>query len=157
MQLGKVVCIPDVLLQYRVHESSVTGKNWSLQNQQMSEISERHLKSDIGEEVAVALSAFRDMFYSNTKVPLTDLFNGFRFMIQEDLKRNPSLGYRRKRWMKRQSAQMILRALQRAGFSKGEIFKAFAANGRDFLPALIWRAMEIKRILPDSLRSDPEV
>ncbi len=157
MELGKVVCIPDVLLKYRVHSASVTGKNWPLQNQQMSEISERHLKADIGDEVATALSAFRAMFYMKARPPLAEVFDGFRVMIKADLTRNPTFTARRKQWMRRQSAQLILRSMQRASFSKTEIIRAFGIYGRDFLPDLVWRALEIKRVLPSSLRSDPKV
>lgn len=157
MELGKVVCVPDVLLRYRVHGSSVTGKNWPLQNQQMSEISERHLRTDIGDDVAAALLPFRAMFYSKQTQPLAGVFDGFRKMMDADLKKNPALGRRRTQWMRRQSAQLLLRAMQRNGFSTKAILGMFARHGIDFLPALVWRVLELKRVLPVFLRSDPTV
>jgi hypothetical protein len=157
MQRGKVVSLPDVLLDYRVHGSSVTGKNWALQKQQMRQISERHMTQDLGPESLAALGPFRAALFDFQPQDPAALFAGMRAMIAADARRNPDPSGRRTRWMRRQAAQLILRAMQRSGRSKAQIARAFLTQGGEFTPALALRGLELARVLPGPLRTDPEV
>ncbi|MDO5758872.1 MAG: glycosyltransferase family 2 protein [Rhodobacterales bacterium] len=147
---GDVVGLGDVLLDYRVHGTSITGKNWSLQKQKAREISMDYCEAELSKSVRDGLNPFWNAYFLGDITPKTDIFSGLRRMLTEDLRRYPD----HRAWLQRQTAQIALAALKRGGCTKGQILRAFATQGRDFLPALAMRALEIKRVLPAALRSD---
>lgn len=150
---GEVVSLGEVLLDYRVHGASITGKNWKLQGQQSREIAMRYCKSELSRDVQDALDPFWKAYFLQDIPTGTNIFPGLRQMLAEDLDR-----YRdHHAWLRRQTAQIALVALKRCGFSKGQILRAFVTHGRDFLLPLAMRALEIKRVLPAALRSDPDI
>jgi hypothetical protein len=150
---GDVVSLGEVLLDYRVHGASISAKNWKLQGRQSREIAMRHCEIDLSKDVRHALGPFWNAYFLQDIPTGANIFSGLRRMLAEDLDR-----YRdRHAWLRRQTAQIALMALKRCGFSKGQILRSFAIHGRDFLPALAMRALEIKRVLPAALRSDRDI
>ena len=54
------------------------------------------------------------------------------------------------------AAQMLAEALRRSG-GRAALMRGLLGPGRDFLPALLMRVLEVRRLLPARLRSDPAV
>lgn len=153
VQYGDIVSLSDVLLDYRQHGSSISHKNWTTQGQQSAMLTLRHCQAELPAPVLEGLSAFRNMYHLQKREDPAAVFAGLRKMLAEDKLRHPE----HMQWIRRQTAQLAHSAFQRAGFSKGEILRAFAGPGRDFAPHLALRLLEVKRWLPAGLRSDPQI
>jgi glycosyltransferase involved in cell wall biosynthesis len=153
LQHGEVVNLGRVLLDYRVHASSITGKNWKLQGKQAGEIALRHSQLDMSQGVNHSLQPFRNAYFLQSYPRGADIFPGLRQMLAEDIAKTPSHAS----WLRRQTAQIALIAMQRCGLSKHRIAGEFLTKGPDFLPGLVLRILEIKRLLPGGLRSDPDL
>jgi glycosyltransferase involved in cell wall biosynthesis len=152
LEHGEVSSIPNVLLNYRTHGISITNRNWRKQQQHAQEIALRLQKIDLPVSVIDALAPFRKAYYDLERTSPGNIFSGFRLMLANDLQTFPA----HRAWLRRQTAQLAATALRRAGMSKGEILRAFLGVGRDFLPALGLRYLEVQRLLPRRLRSDQE-
>lgn len=154
---GKMACLPEMLLRYRVHDASITGTKFALQLEEALAISTRVQKTDLDPDIFDAMAIFRETYYR--RLPLDGagkktLFDAFRQMIAADLRQAPDHG----QWMQRQSAQLLWTTLWRSGVGKSDALRTFARYGADFLPAFALRGLELRgTALPGWLRSTPDV
>lgn len=150
---GAVTMIPDVLLDYRVHSTSLSGAKWRRQQSDAHGIALRVQSEQLPSEIVDQLAPFRTAYFDMRPVPISQVFLGLREMLTHDAKAFP----RYRTWMRRQTAQLATAAMQRSGMSKAAILRAFLGPGRDFLPALGLRYLETQRLLPAALRSRADV
>lgn len=149
---GNLVLLPDPLVKWRAHKSSITAVSKVPQEQGL-EISHRYSLATLPADIAEGLMPFRKGYYLNEPVPPADIFAGFRALVAHDVARDPS----RRAWIRRQSVKLAKHAMTRGGRSQSEIARAFLSSGRDFAPDMALRALEAMRLLPSILRSDPVV
>lgn len=145
LALGDVVSLPDIVLQYRVHEGSITGSKWTTQLLEARQIAERVQAQQLPADVCAALSAVNAAFLGREPSDTRAIFAGLRTLIAHDRRRQKG----DTAWMRRQSAQMALRALQRSGRGrKGQLTRAFLfGGGLDFILPLLMRFGEIKGLI----------
>ena len=153
LDLGDVVALPDILVHYRVHGTSLTGTRWRDQQKVASAIALRRQKADLPPPIVEALAPFRQAYFNQTPVDPHMLFDGLRQMLAHDARIAP--GHRV--WMKRQTAQLAATALLRSRIGKKRVLHAFLGAGRDFFAPLAFRYLETKRMLPRPLSSDLKV
>lgn len=152
----KVVCLPDVLLRYREHDGSLTGAKWRLMVEEAEKIAVPVQKTEMPAEVFEAMAPFRTAYFDLRPLDGTGiaaLFEGLKRMAQADALESPA----HRDWIRRQTAQLGAHALLRSGARKPRILAAFFGPGRDFLPALVMRFLETRRLLPAAFRSDPVI
>lgn len=137
---GDVVSLPDVLVDFRIHEGSVSGKNWHRQQQVGKEISMRHLRNELPEDIIESLMPLREAFYDLCPADPKDIFDGLRRMVSYDVVHTPS----ERHWVKRHAAKYVKQTLVRSGLRRGALLSAFLGPGRNFLPAMTMRAAEAK-------------
>jgi glycosyltransferase involved in cell wall biosynthesis len=152
LEYGEIWSLPDVLLSYRTHGVSISSSNWRKQQQHAQKIALQRQKADLPIDILEALAPFRKAYYDLDPALPGEIFSGLRLMLGNDLLTFPA----HRPWLRRQTAQLAATALRRAGMRKEEILRAFLSFGRDFLPALGLRYLEVRRLLPRRLRSDQE-
>lgn len=150
---GEVVSLPDVLLDYRVHGASTTAAKWNLQQEMSDRLTTDLIATDLPPAVLGRLQPFRTTFFQGTPPDLPAFFGGLRAMLVHDSARHPAHA----RWFRRQTAQLAWEGLGRGGLRGRVKARAYLRHGADFLPALALRALEIRRVLPNRLRSDAAV
>lgn len=149
---GDLVLLPNPLVKWRAHKSSITASSKVPQEQGL-EISHRYSLATLPADIAEGLMPFRQGYYLNEPVLPANIFAGFRRLVTYDTALEPS----RRAWIRRQSVKLAKHAMTRGGRSQAEITRAFLGPGRDFIPDMALRALEAKRLLPAALRSDPIV
>ena len=152
LEHGDLILLPDPLVKWRAHESSITAISKVPQEQGLK-ISHCHSLATLPAVIAEGLMPFRQGYYLNEPVPPADIFAGFRRLVAYDTAREPS----RRAWIRRQSAKLAKHAMTRGGRNQAEIARAFLGPGRDFATDMVIRALEAKRLLPPVLRSDPVI
>lgn len=153
LEQGEAVSTSDILLNYRIHGGSISGTKYRDQATRARKIALSVQDRALPEDVREALSPFNTAYLGFSPAPPADVFKAMRQMIAHDAASHPG----RRAWMRRQAAQMLLSALQRSGLSRKRARLAFLRHGADFLPALILRGAEVKRMLPAMMRTDPPV
>jgi glycosyltransferase involved in cell wall biosynthesis len=150
---GDVSVLPEILLDYRVHGTSISGKNWKAQQGHAREIAMRVQRAELPASVVEALAPFRAAYYDLTAAAPEKIFAGLRAMLDHDANRLPA----HRTWMRRHAAQLAVTAMRRSGSSNLAVLRAFLTSGRDFLPALGLRFLETQRLLPAALQAHPIV
>lgn len=153
LQTDDAASLPEVLVKYRVHSQSTTATRYRAQLADAQRTAMMVQATSLPADIRAALGAFNAAYFELRKQDPAQLFAGMRRMIAADLPGAPT----RRAWMKRQAAQLIAKAIQRNGGGKLAVIGAFLGPGRDFLPPLIMRYLEIRRLVPAALRSDPVV
>ena len=154
--MGDCAALPDVLLQYRVHENSITGTKWDRQIHEQVRIATRVQRAALSDPVYDALDPFRRAYYGQQTLGDDDiraLFAGMRGMIAADLVTAPDRGP----WMRRQAAQLLWVALWRSGMGKARMVRAFLRHGRDFAGPLVLDRLGREERLPRALRAEPQM
>jgi len=152
---GAGACLPQVLLDYRVHAASLTGTRGARQAATVREVAARIQKAALPGEVFAALAPLRAAYFEHAPLDAAGrraLFAGMRAMLAHDVAAAPG----HQLWMRRQAAQILAESLRRSG-GHAALLRGFLGPGRDFLPALLLRFLEVRRLLPARLRSDPAV
>lgn len=150
---GEVISLPDILLDYRNHAANTTNRNWAKQTAVARRAVEPFIARELPPAAVAALAPFMEAFFGLARQDPTAIFHGLRTMLAHDVARWPD----RASWMRRQTAQLAYDAFHRSRCTKAEIAAAFLGPGRDFLPALALRLAEIRKVLPRSMRSDPNI
>ena len=150
---GKIVCLPDVLLDYRHHDNNVTKTHSKQLNANAEIICRQFMTEELPAEVVVALEPAILAYFRFSSEPASDVIAGFRHMLRHDIQVHPS--YRT--WLKRQTAQLAFDTLVRSGRSRREVGLAFLKAGRDLLPFLALRFAETSRVLPQAMTSYVDV
>jgi len=153
LRQGNAINLPDILLKYRVHGSSITSNNWERQNLVAKEVATNFQKESLPSSIFDALECFRKSYFNffiEDEEHIAHIFEGFRKLIAYDITHSPD----HHRWYQRASAQIIFEALRRCRMRKMDIARCFLVNGRDFLIPMAMRYLELKRALPRMLRSD---
>lgn len=153
MQHGGMVCLSEVLLDYRHHPKSLSHSRWIEQTQFAKTICQNIMRQELPADVLVALSPTITAFFDFKPVPPEHIFDGLRQMLAYDIQHAPM--YRT--WLRRQTAQFAFDTMRRSKRSKKEILFAFLGPGRDLLPSLILRFAEIMNLLPRALSSQPSI
>lgn len=141
---GDIVCLPEVLLDYRHHDSNVTKIRWERQNTDAEIICRRFMAEELPAEVKTALEPAILAHFRLSREPASDVIAGFRRMLRHDVQAYPAY----QAWLKRQTAQLAFDTLMRSGRSKREAALAFLGSGCDLLPFLALRFAEVGRALP---------
>ena len=152
----KVVCLPDVLLNYRFHNKSVSRQKIKDQMQEAKHICEDFQKEELPEDIFLALKPVRELYFDLAPLSserLEGAFAGMRAMLAHDLRGSPE----RAVWLRRQTAQHLVWCLQRCGASRALMVRAFAFHAFDMLLPLMLRKLETKRLLMGRLYTDPEI
>ncbi|MEP2473687.1 glycosyltransferase family 2 protein [Roseobacter sp.] len=150
---GEAVSTSDILLNYRIHDGSISGTKYRDQATRAQKIALGVQDRELPPKVRASLEPFNAAYLGFSAAPPAAIFAAMRQMIAYDAASHPD----RRTWMRRQASQLLLSALQRSGLSRKQARRAFLRHGVDFLPALALRAAELKRMLPAALRSDPPV
>lgn len=150
---GGIVCLPEVLLDYRHHDTNVTKTRWELQNADAERICHRFMADELPKDVVAALEPTILAFFRFSREPAEAVFEGLRQMLKHDAQVNPA--YRS--WLRRQTAQLAFDTLVRSGRTKKEAGAAFLSAGRDFLPFLAMRLAEVGRVLPQGMTTYADV
>ena len=146
---GDLVCLADVLVDYRHHHSNVSVTKWAEQTRLAKKVSLDVLNRDLPPDVVQALRPVVAAYFDFAPVPPAEVFGGLRRMLRHDLEQTPA--YRS--WLWRQTAQLAYETLARAKLSKPEVGEAFLRSGRDLLGPLLMRMAEIAKLLPRPLAS----
>lgn len=150
---GKIVGLPALLLHYRVHNNSITSRNWSLQKEQDERIFDFCIKGAYPEAVLSQFDAVRAAHFRRERAGPADVIAGFRAMLDHDTARHPE----RRHWLLRQGTQLIYETLRRAGYSRNTALLAILRHAPGLLPSLALRALETQNLLPRALDSEPEL
>lgn len=156
MDGSEVICLPEVLLAFRRHGASISRKKGKEQLTRAKGVCERFQTHDLPPDLVATLGPMRDAFYDMEPLPadrVAAVFAGAQAMLAHDLSRYPD----RAAWLHRQTAQYLLWTLQRCRLSRSAQLAAFARHAPGLLPSLGLRALEIRRMLPQGLHSDPSV
>jgi hypothetical protein len=153
LDLGDVVILPDVLLDYRMHDTSVTATHWRDQQRICAAVSLQRQMTELPEVLVAALAPFRQAYFGMSRVEPADVFKGLRAMLAHDARVFPA----HRRWMRRHAAQLAVLAFRRGGMGRHAVVRAFLTSGRDFLSALGLRFLETRQCLPRRMRRDPSL
>lgn len=107
---GKVVCLGELLLDYRVHKGSLTGTKRRDQNSVAAALATRFQEQELPQEIVVSLKPVLAALYGQGAVG-RDLFRGLHEMIARDAERAPE----RRKWMYRKSAELVEYILRTRG------------------------------------------
>jgi len=120
LEQGKVVCLPDFLLDYRVHGGSITGTKAAQQAEEgklhARRVQLRHLPPGIAAGLEPVLRLQYDRPAPDGAL-VAAAARGLRAMIRHDLKSRPDL----RCWMWRQAAVILAEAAKRAGARGGAL------------------------------------
>ncbi len=152
-QHTKVVSIPEVLLEYRTHASSISQTRRPDQLRAGQLIAEGLQKAQLPPGIVDSLGPFNRAFLASRPAPPAQVFAGLRDVVRHDLATAPE----RRTWLMRQASMLGYMALRRSGLTSVETLRVFASSGHDFLPALGMKYAETKDWLPKALSSHPEV
>ncbi len=148
--------LPDVLLDRRMHDASISHRNWMLQGKQLREIAMRHQRAELPPEIIEGLEALPVGFFDQKPASPAEIFAGLRRMAAHDLSQAPA----ERAWVRQNVTRFARQAMRRSGLGHGAILRAFLGPGRDFLPDMALRALEVKFGLRTALRkglwSDPD-
>lgn len=150
---GKIVGLRTLLLQYRVHASSITSKNWALQKMQDERIFLSCVEGAYPDALLAKLDALRAAHFRREHVPAKEIILGFRALLAHDTAKYPQ----RRSWLLRQGAQLVYETLKRAGYSRNQTVLALARHASDLLPALALRGLETRNLLPRGLDTEPKI
>jgi hypothetical protein len=143
LDCGAVAALPDVLLDYRQHGSSINARNWQAQQALSGRIALARQQADLPAAVVAALAPFRAAYFAGERVPAAAILAGLRAMLAHDRAALPGHA----RWMARQAAQLAEAALRRSGRGRGAVAAAFLGPGRDLALPLALRLAEIRGLL----------
>lgn len=154
--LGQIVCLPELLLKYRIHTESITGTTWNRQIVEAKMLSERIQTRDLPHRIWEKLAVFRKGYFDLEPLSESEikaLFTAVREMHAHDIATSPDHA----RWLSRETAQVLWATLWRSGRRYGACLRPFLTEGRDFLPALLLYKLENKQRLPKALQSAIDV
>lgn len=150
---GDIVCLPEVLLDYRHHPHSITHTRWKEQTRHAREISRAFLERELPGEVIAALGPALDAFFDGPRASAPEILRAFEAMLAHDLRRWPG----RRAWLRRQTAQLAFEALIRTGHTPARAVRAMARSAPRLVPALALRAAEQRGTLGRLLSTQPDV
>lgn len=153
---AQVAVLPDVLLRYRVHESSASVARHREQQAIARQIATGFQQRTLPAAVFEALAPLRASFFfdaPSSPEQIVACFAAMRTMLAHDIAQAPE----RAVWLKRQAVQYLAWILRRGGASNRTLLTAFLRHGPDMFPAMIMRALETKGWIPAGLRSESEV
>lgn len=152
----KTACLPDVLLRYRHHGGSITGKKRQLMSEQAERIALEVQRNDLRPEILDALEPFRAAYFRAEPLDAAGrraLLKGLQRMAAEDSAQSPA----HSRWVYRQSAQLGIEALLRSGASRQDVIKSLITAGPSTMGSVILRFLETRQWIPQSMRSDQSI
>lgn len=152
---GQAVCLPDILLDFRLHGKSVSQSRFREQVALSQKICLDFQRQELPEDVVAALEPLRRLYFTTARADpdlVAGAFSGARAMLAHDRRHFPD----RATWLGRQTAQLLDWALRRSGVPGRAVPKQFLAHAPGLLPALGLRALETKGLL-GPLASDPKV
>lgn len=151
---GDVVCLPEVLLDYRHHPASISHARWAEQNRHAKEISLAYLGRELPPEVVEALGPALAAFFDDGARPAApEILRGFKAMLRHDLRRWP----RRATWLRRQTAQLAFETLGRVDHTPAQAVRAMARSAPGLVMPLALRAAEGRGALRRALSTNPDV
>ena len=151
-QAGNVASLPEVLLEYRVHGTSISLTKRDLQMTQARQIAERVQRADLPEDIMRDLAILLDVHYGNapvTGVNVAKMFAAFQKMIDFDTRQHPE----RRRWMKRRAARIIWYYLVYERIEKFHRVGLYLRYGLSFAVPLVMEKLEGQDRLPAPLQS----
>ena len=152
---GQVVCLPDILLDFRFHERSVSQSRFKEQVAISKRICRNFQERELPDDIVAGLDPLRQLYFTAARATpelTAAAFAGARAMLDHDISRAPD----RAAWLRRQTAQLLEWALGRGGLSRRAVLASFLRHEPGLLPALGLRALETKGALP-WLSTTPEV
>jgi glycosyltransferase involved in cell wall biosynthesis len=152
---GRIACLPDVLLRYRLHPGSVSSNKAAAQRTAAGRTCEEHHRATLPPLLFERLAPLRELYFGDGTPPADGYraaFAAARAMLGHDLAQRPD----RAAWLRRRTAQLMVTIMQRSGASKAMAGRALLRHGADFLLPLGLRVLEARRWLPRGLHSDPE-
>lgn len=153
LRCGETVSLGEVLLQYRVHKGSISGTKYHTQQEQAARIARQIQADTLPAEICAALEPFNRAYLDFQPVPAAEICAAFQQMLARDLAAYPQ----RRVWFRRQSAQILLAALQRSGVRGKSAALSLARQMPTLVLALGMRYLETQARLPQALRSDPKM
>lgn len=151
---GQAVCLPDILLKYRVHPKSVTNSKFRHQNQVAKRVAEAYQAAVLPPHLFDDLAPLRRLFFDlppDGTAELPGAIEGSLRGLSYDRAATPD----RSRWLERQWAQHLTWCCSRGKVGKTALMKGLMGRGRGLLAPMAMRFAETKRILPQRMRSDP--
>ncbi|MFN7225432.1 MAG: glycosyltransferase family 2 protein [Paracoccaceae bacterium] len=150
---GKIVGIPALLLEYRVHDNSVTSRNWAFQTEQAEKIFDFCVQNSYPDSVLSKFGALRAAHFRRKRANSADVIAGFLAMLDHDTAHHPN----RRAWLMRQGTQLIYETLRRAGYTRYGALLALLRHAPGLLTPLVLRALETQNLLPRFMDSEPAV
>lgn len=144
---GEAACLGDVLLDYRVHEGAVSVARIAEQRAQAARIATAYQARVLPGPLFAALEPVRSlMFGPGAAEParIRAAVAGLKAMLAHDIAEAPE----RRVWLERQTAQLAIWMLQRAGASRGTILRTLAGPARRFAWPALLRLLEVKGVIP---------
>ena len=155
---GKVAILPEVLFHYRVHASNITSTRKKEQKTNALRIAQAAQRRAYPPETVEALGPpMRSYMLEAPAEPagFRAMVVAFDYIVLQAVAQNP----KQKTWYVRQTAEIMAHAILRNGGAMRNPVKVllFAFHARRYLPALLMRVLENKRLLPTWLESFPDV
>lgn len=132
---GEIACLPDVLLDYRIHGQNTTVTKWVDGIEKSDAIRRKFVAAELPTDVAAALDPVLRALAGTRDVSAKAIFAGLRQMLAHDLAAMPA----EIAFLRSQTAQVAYQALRRSGLSKPRTGLAFLRHGADMLTHLAYR------------------
>ena len=152
---GHAVCLPEILLNFRLHNASVSRSRFKEQVGASEKICLEFQKMELPPEIVAALEPLRQLYFKSVRAEpeiTKGAFIGAHMMLDHDCHLFPD----RRVWLRRQVAQLLDWALRRGGKSSRVILQDFVRCSPALLPALGFRLIETRGVLP-WIDSGPDV
>lgn len=153
--VGQVACLPQVLLDYRVHQGSITGSMTPDQKKEGRAMAARFC-ADLPTCIASGIAPFHELHYTRSlpdRQGLKKMLRALRQMITYDSRIRPDL----RPWFYRQMGVLLITKCKDTGLSTREAIQYLLPHGVDFVWAGGVRRLESRGYLPKALQCVPKI
>lgn len=141
LERGEFACLPEVLLDYRMHGNNTTVTRWREQIAQADRARRAFLERELPPGIVTELDPVLRALAGAQDVQAAAVFAGLRQMPAHDLAAMPG----EHGFLSRQTAQLAHQALRRSGRVQQQVALDYLRHGSDMLLPLAWRAVEARR------------
>lgn len=155
---AKMAVLPDVLFNYRVHDTNITSTRRAEQKKNVLRIARENQALAFEDDIFQAIDPLMQSYVLGRpprQDELRSIVEAMLAIVETDI----ALAPERRVWIMRQASEVLAHGLlvNGGGLRNPRFAFAFAVQARKFLPALVMRSLENKDILPRSMESYPEV
>lgn len=156
LEHGRVVCLPDRLLQYRLHKNSVSHQKFAEQASVAERIATDYQRQHLSPQMFKEISPIRESLFQLAfadALRRKKILESAKNMLAADILVSPE----RKQWLCRQTAQLAVWAMRRGRATSADIVRSLLFSGASLVLPAVLRFLETQDMIPGRLCSHPNV